>query len=372
MKQLVQPTTLSRRRMIGLLLACGVLLCIAAAVALQWNTEPSLGAAMRSVHALPGKPTALSFSVDGKLLVVATNDRAVHLYETGSGERVRTFPVATLPVGALAISPDGKFLAAVGTAGVQPGRLEFKLWSLADGTALYETLDDDHTPAGDGCTPFSFVAFSPDCSIMAIPARNRSVAIWDVRRQQVTTSCRASGVPSAVAFSPDGKTVAVATHTGECGGTAQVHDIRMGQVTGNLWSGIYSGGLQVVYSRDGQKIAAAFHHAYAEEHPWADSDHPDDTKLHWTWEEGEPKRLARSVAFCRGGRLLAVLTEDTRIGAGAEVQWLGHKRLFVRDAETGKELVALGEVDGPIAMSPDGKLLASGGDGENTILWRIE
>lgn len=363
------PLRLPDRRKAGLVLVGGVLLCIAAIAVFRLGTEAPLGTSLRSIREFPGRPTALTFSADGKLLAIASEDRVVHLHETATGEHKRSFPAALLPVGALTLSPDGKLLATVGTAGVQPGHFEFKLWNIVDGTAVHEVLDEGHTSFDDGCSPLPFVAFSPDNSLVATGGRNRTINVWDVKQRRIKVSWKAAGVPSAVAFSPDGTAVAEATHTGEIAGTVAVYDVQTGALKRNIW-GLYSGALQVVFSRDGRELAAAFRHAFAKREISGNSDNHGEGKIHWNWEPESPKRVAKSAAFSDGGRLLAVITGETRINASAELEWIGRPRLFVRDTESGRELPEIEGVEGPVAMSPNGKLLATGGD--RTILWRVE
>lgn len=97
--------------------------------------------------------TALSFSADGLLL--ASNgwlyDKyigEINIWDVRSGQRLRTIP-GVKKVSSLALSPDGKLLAAA----IEPNTI--KLWSLKDGKLLWNI----NLP-GDGSSRSLF--FSPD------------------------------------------------------------------------------------------------------------------------------------------------------------------------------------------------------------------
>jgi WD40 repeat protein len=163
---------------------------------------------------------ALAFSHDGSRLAAAGWDTGALLY---AGTPVSLWnlatdaPVSTLHVQAnhstradsVAFSPDDRTLAAASDAG--SGGVPYagvQLWNLADGTAA--TL----TATGGGT-----VAFSPDGKTLATAnANGRSVQLWDTAtRRLITTitfpSSPAGTVPfgasSTLAFSPDGKTLAI-------------------------------------------------------------------------------------------------------------------------------------------------------------------
>ena len=78
-------------------------------VARLWDV--SNAAAPRELRAIPLEHwhSALAFSPDGQTLAVAGLD--VRLFETATGRATLTLPGASLPVGALRFSPDGRWLA---------------------------------------------------------------------------------------------------------------------------------------------------------------------------------------------------------------------------------------------------------------------
>jgi FOG: WD40 repeat len=107
----------------------------------------------------------------------------------------------------MAFSPDGKTFAA--TVGGGPGRGDVvKLWD-AQTWALKQTLEADFQLAG--------VAFSPDGKSVAVgsPARKK-VALWNVETGTLERTLETGDVQAwTVAFAPNGKTLAVGGQKGD-------------------------------------------------------------------------------------------------------------------------------------------------------------
>jgi WD40 repeat protein/HEAT repeat protein len=148
--------------------------------------------------------TLLVFAPDGKSLAVADNG-AVRLLEVSSGNQERVFgekETRKLSArSALLFSPDGKYLGA--------NHLEtgFHLWERGTGKLLWRWLGDQVQPA----------AFSPDGSTLATIFMGPGVILLDSatgkERSRFSVN-RDDGVradnPQALAFSPDGKILALA------------------------------------------------------------------------------------------------------------------------------------------------------------------
>src|SRR5262249_14887754 len=91
---------------------------------------------------------AAAYSPDGKVLAVATADKAVHIRDAKSGVIVAVLRGHTAPVNCLAFSPDGKMLAS----GSDDATV--KLWDWASG-------DETFSLAGHAGAVFA-LAFNPD------------------------------------------------------------------------------------------------------------------------------------------------------------------------------------------------------------------
>ncbi|MBD0372746.1 MAG: hypothetical protein ICV60_18020 [Pyrinomonadaceae bacterium] len=96
--------------------------------------------------------TSLSFSADGRLLASdgSLEDTIINIWDVKSGRLLQTIHGAG-EVSALALSPDGKLVAA----GVELNSI--KLWRVADGKLLWSI-----NPQGDSNHSISTLLFSPD------------------------------------------------------------------------------------------------------------------------------------------------------------------------------------------------------------------
>lgn len=318
------------------------------------------------------RATALAFSADGKLLAAALPDKTVRLLDAATGKEVKALKGLELPAGALVFSRDGKRLASAGIS--LPARkassFELKVWDLAAGKVIHEVFDKELRKPGDSQTPFPFVAFSPDGSLVAYPARERGVVLWDLARQAQKSSWRMGLTPSAGAFAPDGKTVAIGTYNGSAHGTVAIYDSATGKQRDTVMR-IYSGALRLNFLPEGNNLLIAFR-GYLYEVRLA-SKAKDRERVLWQWERNKAKesRYALAADFSADGRRTALFTAKTHEEGAANFKW-DAPRLLVFDNSSGKIIQTLNAVAAPVALSPDGTLLATGSDAGAIKVWRIE
>jgi len=142
--------------------------------------------------------TAVVFSPDGKMLVSASRDDTVRIWDPVTGALLQMLEGHLDWVTAVVFSPDGKMLASVSHDKT------VRIWDPATGAPL-------HTLKGHSYW-VNAVVFSPDGKLLASASRDKTVRLWD----------RATGAPlhtlkghsdsvKAVAFSPDGKLLASAS-----------------------------------------------------------------------------------------------------------------------------------------------------------------
>ncbi len=201
---------------------------------------------------------ALIFTPGGNCLISAGDDKTIRIWslETGRSERTLRGEIALGTKGvvhALAISPDGRWLAAAGdmevgerTAG---GRQAIRVWNLMTGDI--DTLLVGHTGI------IRALAFSPDGRLLASGGADKTTIIWDFEARRLLRRLeKHTDTVIGVAFTPDGKRIVTASHdttlqlwSSADGGAIATLDEHEGPLTAVVVS--ERGGTIVSASRDG-------------------------------------------------------------------------------------------------------------------------
>jgi WD40 repeat protein len=325
----------------------GVLLLLAASA--SWSAGNNL------IEFVPGNVAyCLSASPDGNLLA-AGYLRKVNVWHLGKNRLVFVLPVPKGPVRSVTFSADGHTVAGACDDGA------IYLWETARGKLRHTLRCDKKRP------PWS-VSFAPDGKTLASTGRGwaaEEVKLWDLAtgKERCTLPMAVRGL-EGLAFSPDGRTLALAVSWGlgpqrKSGGIA-LWDVRAGQERPGL---VTAPGhpLVVAFSPDGKHLAAGGRR-------WVTNNNPralcQDVwvwdaagKLRWT-VSGEVDHC-RALAFSPDGKILAT--------AGAVRKELnGSSTVFaettLRDTASGKVIRKL-ERGGPMAFGLRGSRLAIAGDG---------
>ena len=284
--------------------------------------------------------TALAFSPDGSELVTA-GYHEINAWKTGDGTSPPA-PGLAERVYDVAFSADGKWLA---TASGDPGQFGVAtLWKVGPGGAIERERDLVET------TDCVFaVAFSPDSTLLAAAGADRAIRIWEVAtaKLQATIEDHADWIFD-VAFSPDGKQLVSASRDKTC----KVFDVVKKEAIVT-----FPGHAQTVYtvafSPDGKSIASG-----------------GEDNLIRLWDPANDAKAIRAMSGFGGPVFKLQFTPD-----GKElVACSADKSIRVFDPAKGSVLRTLaGHNDWvyTIAIAPDGKRLASGSwDGE-VRLWNL-
>jgi WD40 repeat protein/DNA-binding SARP family transcriptional activator len=151
----------------------------------------------RPIKVFSGDTVDVAISPDGRTLAIAEDSGVVTLWDLTSASP-RRWPLHHGNVSLLEFSPDGAILAV--TLHGQGG--EVWLWDVA-GRSLLHRLPADRTWA-------SALAFAPDGRTLATGGGEGKVLLWDTRtaRQLGPPLAGHAGVVASAAFSPDGRVLA--------------------------------------------------------------------------------------------------------------------------------------------------------------------
>jgi WD40 repeat protein len=313
-----------------------------------WDTE---GGEHRKeqADAHAGTISCLTFAPDGKMLASGGHDRRVKLWDPIKSQLLRALPAQPDAVTCVAFAPDGKALATACEDGT------IKLWRTATGAPIRTVA-----AAGKGVQA---LAFAPDGATLAAGGYDGTVRLWETTTwSECGTLTGHRGTVWSLAFSPDGRTLAAAAGPEEAGRLQNGGEVRLWDPIASVLRAVLIGHSQAVvavaFSKDGRTLASA------------SLDHT--VKL---WETGAadisvslPRHAVpiRALAICGDGRTLICaggLTAPPSESVGKVTLW---------DAATGKERTVVTNQSGPmtsLAVSPDGKLGASGGVAGEIKLW---
>ncbi len=324
------------------------------AEALRKKAEDALAAARTAATAAEQSIRAAAFSPDGTMVATAGDDTIIHTWSAETGAPIAVLNGHATTITALAFSADGE-LTSTESAGTSLA------WSLAPAWRLERTIGSD-----TGASPFTdrvnALAFSPDGKFLAIgggePSRGGEIKILDVQSgstsaqtPQSATVKFARDFPNlhtdavlALDFSADGKFLA----SGAADKIARVIDLASGKVV-KSFEGHTHHILGISWSLDGRTLATAGADNVVKVWDAATGDRRKNI-------EGYDKEVT-SVHFVGAGEQVLTSSGDNKV------------RLVGLD---GKEARAFSEVADFVqsaAVSADGKIVVAGGQDGVLRVW---
>ncbi len=178
-----------------------------------WSISDAKELGVLSGH--DGPIMSLSFSSDGLLIASGSEDRAVRIWNVATQEQVALLEGHQYPVHSVAFSSDGSTLAAY--AG------EVRLWDLADGKALTQLLSTVDTSALEGLAVIaSLLGSARSVSLGGAPLGAPPIGAATVPTGTLNPIGRAVRERLFTRFSPDGKHLAFARLNPTWGGDFEV------------------------------------------------------------------------------------------------------------------------------------------------------
>ncbi len=258
-----------------------------------------------------GVVTSVAVAHDSQRAASASIDGSVRVWNLTSGEVLALIPGTKAPVHAVAFAPDGKTLASAGADKI------VRLWDLSELKSDYVEITKEKAALAGHGDAIHTLAFGKDADTLASAGADKLVIVWEKGKEKNRFKEHAAAI-RALAFSTDGKTLVSAGDQG-AGGDFQFF----------------------VYDADAGKKRLDGKTAY---------------------------RSIAALSISADGKTLCTGGIETRLDADQ-----GMLRFWnLADAKETLKPITHGAGVLAVALSPDGKSVASGGRDHMVRLWNIQ
>ena len=294
---------------------------------------PQTWKCLRTLKGHSDSVNSIAISPDGQTLASGSQDRTVSLWNLKSGKRIFTFFGQAGEVSTVAISPDGKMLVAGGFDNkISSWRIETKELI---GSFFYQNSPYSHSGF------VSSVAFSGDRRILASASGDKTIRLWGGYTGELKRTLNGhSDTILSIAITPDGQTLV----SGSVDKTIRIWSLGS-FAQPRIISGHSSWVTSIAISPDGNSLA---------------SGSTDGTIKFWNLYSGE---LLRTIDTQSTEIFSVAMTPDGQIMASGSL-----KEVKLWNIYTG-ELIQTLPGCSPVAFSPDGQTLVSGGNKGTIKIW---
>jgi WD40 repeat protein/serine/threonine protein kinase len=301
-----------------------------------WDATPATGNEGQEVFTFrdhAGEVWSVAVSPDGTRVASAGGiDPILHVWDARTGDITRTFSDMKMVIFSVAFSFDGR-LAAAGNDAVGPKPYVVKVWDTQTGQNALTFRESQ---------PIFYIAFSPDGRWLALGIKDGAVKLWDTRTgQAIGLVGKHHGEVRGLMFRHDGKRLASASRDG----TVKIWDVtRAWFPVHGLWP--HAGCTALVPLSAGVQMLMAW---------WMETNGPQPLLT----IPGDAGYLC--VTYSPDGRRLLTVC--------------GHGQLTLREAETGQPVHTVGgqwsgQAGGSSAVfSPDGRWVASSAEDCTVKVW---